>query len=229
MKNRIFLFFLYFKGFRTIQSLRENYHENLTKKLKSDLDRIKYGLTYYDDLAIRRINQSECKYIFEFIKDLILTNIDKDCIIELTGGFRRGKPTGHDVDILITHPNSGKEKEILTKCIELLEDKGVVIHGKHDRESNHDWTKPNSKNYKMDHFERFISILKFPSNDTEEEPSSKSKKPKLDDSLDSIINSLDASKFNRNWIARRVDLIICSIDQFPFALLGSFVFIIAFI
>lgn len=120
---------------------------------------------------------------------------------------------------MITHPSSGREKEILSKCIEILENRGIVIHGKHDRESRHDWTKPTSRNNKMDHFERFISILKFPLDNSEEE-SSKSKKCKLDDSFDSILNSLDASKFNRNWIARRVDLIICSIDQFPFALLG---------
>lgn len=26
------------------------------------------------------------------------------------GGFRRGKKTGHDIDLLITHPTEGKEK-----------------------------------------------------------------------------------------------------------------------
>ena len=89
----------------------------------------------------------------------------------------------------------------------------------------------------MDHFERFISILKFPifqksptkSNDSH--GLSTNKRLKLDSSeselvtkldLNDILKSMDASKFKRNWIARRVDIIICPINQFPFALLGKF-------
>ena len=101
----------------------------------------------------------------------------------------------------------------------------MVIQGKHDKESSHDWTRAQSKN-RIDHFERFISILKFPIfKSNMNEPSAKKLKIaeelKEYDNLDEILNSLNASKFKRDWIARRVDLIICPIDQFPFALLGN--------
>ena len=38
--------------------------------------------------------------------------------------------------------------------------------------------------------------------------------------LSEIFKNLNATKFERNWIARRVDIIICPIEQHAFALLG---------
>jgi hypothetical protein len=94
-----------------------------------------------------------------------------------------------------------------------------VIFGKHDKQSHHDWTKPNSKNT-IDLFERYISVLKFPifKNETDSllVPSKRIKLDADDEDnkplslsqethqLNEILESLDASKFKRNWIARRV-------------------------
>lgn len=163
---------------------------------------------------MNRVTLEESKSIFEMLSGLILNEIDRDCLIELMGGFRRGKQTGHDIDILITHPKKGEEVYILNKMIELLENKGLVIHGKHNRKSEHDWTKSNNH---RDLFESYLCILKLPiyqnnkklKNDLESE-----------NNLNKILTSLDASQFNRNWVVRRCDLILCPIDQFPFAILG---------
>lgn len=157
--------------------------------------------------------------------------------------------TGHDVDILITHPDLGKEKEILTNIIKVLgfylkivnfslffststqsvinkiDRLDYVIYGRHENEGSKDWTKSSSKNI-MDHFERFISILKFPL--VEETPPSCDSSPQIkrhkaafeQPTLDEILKEMDVSKFKRNWSARRVDIIVCPINQFPFALLG---------
>ena len=38
--------------------------------------------------------------------------------------------------------------------------------------------------------------------------------------LENILTSLDASKFSRDWIARRVDIVMCQIDELPFASIG---------
>lgn len=46
--------------------------------------------------------------------------------------------------------------------------------------------------------------------------------------LEKILSSLDASKYKRDWIARRVDLIVCPIDQFPFAILGNLILAVFF-
>jgi len=106
----------------------------------------------------------------------------------------------------------------------------LIVYGKHDRASAHDWTKSTSKN-RIDHFERFISILKMPKMNIENKSenecvSNKNKKQKLETRKDaesskqhlneSILSNLNAS----NSIARRIDLIISPIDQFPFAILG---------
>lgn len=166
---------------------------------------------------MNKITIEESKQILEFIKNLILNEIDSECLIELMGGFRRGKATGHDIDILITHPKLGEEEFILSKLVELLESKHLVINGKHNRKSEHDWTKSDGH---RDHFETFISILKLPLFQINSKRFKRESNERYENDLNKILNSLDASKFNRDWIARRCDLIICPVDQFAFAVLG---------
>ena len=119
---------------------------------------------------------------------------------------------------------------LLNRIMKVLESKRFVITGKHDCANSSDWTRPASRN-RIDHFERYISILKFPRETEQDEQPAKRKKAKLDEEeqeddkdlkklLDQILVKLDASKFKRDWIARRVDLIVCPVDQRPFAILG---------
>lgn len=79
---------LYEMGLRSVESLRANF-DALSKKLHVDHERLRYGLTYYDDLSLKKITIEECKFIFEDLKNLILENVDSKCQIELMGGFRR--------------------------------------------------------------------------------------------------------------------------------------------
>jgi hypothetical protein len=103
---------------------------------------------------------------------------------------------------------------------------GYFICGKHDRAAESDWAKPTSKNI-IDHFERFIGILRF-HDDTTNEATAKRMKLTGDDYFESqdvnllndILSSFNAMKFERDWCARRVDIIICPIEQHAFALLG---------
>ena len=67
-----------------------------------------------------KITIEECHSIFDNLKNIILDEVNKDCFIELVGGFRRGKQTGHDVDILVTHPVLGEETDLLLKIIHAL-------------------------------------------------------------------------------------------------------------
>lgn len=41
----------------------------------------------------------------------------------LTGFLSRGKLTGHDVDLLITHPDEGKEVGLMPKVVSWLQSK----------------------------------------------------------------------------------------------------------
>lgn len=43
-------------------------------------------------------------------------------IFEIFSAFR-GKEVGHDVDFLITHPEEGKEEELMPKIINWLEER----------------------------------------------------------------------------------------------------------
>ena len=77
---------LYELGVKNIADLREKY---LSKQLETDFDRLKYGLTYFEDLTVKRIDRDECNYIFDLIKTLVLENVSKECTFELVGGFKR--------------------------------------------------------------------------------------------------------------------------------------------
>ena len=92
----------------------------MSNKIQSDFERFKYGLTYFEDLNDNKITIEECHSIFEILKNIIWDEVNKDCIIELVGGFKRGKQTGHDVDILVTHPVLGEETGLLLQIIEAL-------------------------------------------------------------------------------------------------------------
>ena len=119
----------------------------------------------------------------------------------------------------------------------------MVVYGKHQKASEHDWTTKSFARNKFDNFARYICILKLPKfkeaelEENDEKESRKRFKP--DDSetlfkekserelkaqaglLEEILASADASKFERrDWTARRIDFIIAPIDQLPFAILG---------
>ena len=87
-------------GYKNVQSLRRDYSE-LSLKLHGEVERLKYGITYFNDLTINKINLDESKNFFEMLKDIILTEIDQQCHVELVGGFRRGKEEGHDLEYVI--------------------------------------------------------------------------------------------------------------------------------
>jgi hypothetical protein len=75
-------------GITSLDDLRAQ-NENVSKKLHSDIERLKFGLTYFEDLSVKKITKQECDLIFETIKNLILENVNNKCFIELMGGFKR--------------------------------------------------------------------------------------------------------------------------------------------
>ncbi|KAJ8286391.1 hypothetical protein GJAV_G00038750 [Gymnothorax javanicus] len=66
------------------------------------------GLQYYDDLNTP-VTKAEADAIGQIVEEAVQAVL-AGAEITLTGGFRRGKPTGHDVDFLITHPKEGREE-----------------------------------------------------------------------------------------------------------------------
>lgn len=79
---------LYDNGFREIQELRAKF-SSLSKIFHGDLERFKFGLTFYNDLVEEKVTKYECNIIFDKLAKIIKENISDDLIIELVGGFRR--------------------------------------------------------------------------------------------------------------------------------------------
>ena len=125
---------LYEHGYRSLTDVRNMMNKENSFNIDVDNERFKYGLSYYEDLN-RQLSFADAMRIFEIVKKISL-EIDKNCILDVVGGFRRlglyfvgflliffllrGKAFGHDLDILVTHPVSGEEKGLLVKILDGL-------------------------------------------------------------------------------------------------------------
>ncbi|KAM5302844.1 DNA-directed DNA/RNA polymerase mu isoform 3-T3 [Glossophaga mutica] len=102
----------------------------------------------------------------------------------------RGKLQGHDVDLLITHPQEGQEAGLLPRVMCSLKQQGLVLYQQHQLSRSRDPTHLTRRSHTMDTFERSFCIFRLP-------------RPP-----------------GAAWKAVRVDLVVAPISQFPFALLG---------
>ncbi|KAM4528157.1 DNA-directed DNA/RNA polymerase mu [Odontesthes bonariensis] len=166
------------------------------------------GLEHYDD-----INQPVTKAEADAIRGIVekaVNSVLPGAEIVLTGGFRRGKVMGHDVDFLITHPQEGREVGLMSKVVSWLESQDLLLYQKTTRnsylESKDGPGRPASN---MDRFERCLSIFKL---SKKEEPGAENLKTVTENKLGRHDHGL--------WRAVRVDLVVSPISQFAFALLG---------
>ncbi|XP_029339014.1 DNA-directed DNA/RNA polymerase mu isoform X2 [Mus caroli] len=181
----------YQEGLRTLDELREQ-PQRLTQQQKA-------GLQYYQDLStpVRRADAEALQQLVEAAVRQTLPG----ATVTLTGGFRRGKLQGHDVDFLITHPEEGQEVGLLPKVMSCLQSQGLVLyhqyHRSHLADSAHNLQQRSST---MDAFERSFCILGLP------QPQQAA-----------LAGALPPCP---TWKAVRVDLVVTPNSQFPFALLG---------
>nr|O57486.2 RecName: Full=DNA nucleotidylexotransferase; AltName: Full=Terminal addition enzyme; AltName: Full=Terminal deoxynucleotidyltransferase; Short=Terminal transferase [Ambystoma mexicanum]AAB92673.2 matrice independent polymerase [Ambystoma mexicanum] len=184
-------------GIRTLEEIKSN--ENL-KFSKMQIA----GLQHYEDI-LGGVRKAEADAVAMVVRDAVWTFLP-DAVVTLTGGFRRGNKTGHDVDMLITSPIQGKEKELLHKVINLWKKQDLLLcHTIHESTMDEDNLPSKSVNL-LDHFQKCFAILK--SNQHRGEISS----------CDGPHDSRERGK--RIWKAIRVDLVFCPFEQYAFALLG---------
>ncbi|XP_058877185.1 DNA-directed DNA/RNA polymerase mu-like isoform X3 [Acipenser ruthenus] len=167
------------------------------------------GVRYYEDLNCP-VTRAEADAIGEIVKEAV-HSILPGARVTLTGGFRRGKEAGHDVDLLITHPEEGKEEGLLGKLTSWLDSQGVLLYqrvsegsGGRGRESG-----------PMDHFHRSFSILKLG-----EQPGAQPGASSADQTQEAAAPRGQGGAQGRGWRAVRVDLVICPYSQYAYALLG---------
>ncbi|XP_039631586.1 DNA nucleotidylexotransferase [Polypterus senegalus] len=182
----------YRKGLRSLDEVKADTSLRFTKMQKA-------GLLYYDDI-ISSVSWEEAKAVGQIVKDAC-RRFDPDAAVVLTGGFRRGKEFGHDVDFIITAPENGKEVGLLQKVLSELTYQGILLY--YDViDSTFDNAQIPSKMFEaMDHFEKCFAILKL----KKELVSSKQSEKDIN---------------GKDWKAIRVDLVIPPMACYAFALLG---------
>ncbi|XP_067657626.1 DNA-directed DNA/RNA polymerase mu-like [Haliotis asinina] len=226
------------RGWTSIQDAAEA--EDLSKDW-----RVRWGLAFHEELQTR-VERPEADN-FMFMVRAEAQRILPGTTVELTGGFRRGKKTGHDVDLLISHPQEGAEVGLLPRLLKQLENRGLILCGSYERNSfTEDVLRQDfklSQRGQLDHFEKWLGICKFPkqfattqngqdvvqeaagmtpsssklSGSMEEDYEPKAKLRKLG-CIDKCPRSVASEE--RDWLARRVDLIVAPYSQYYYALVG---------
>ncbi|XP_077352949.1 DNA-directed DNA/RNA polymerase mu [Festucalex cinctus] len=160
------------------------------------------GVTHYDDLT-RAVTKAEADAVARIVEEAVGAELPGARVV-LVGGFRRGKPSGHDVDLLITHPQEGLEEGLIPKVVARLEARDFLLYHKSSRKSHTEASAaPACPASSMDRFERCLSICKVPTPEGRD---------------DGALGGDDER--GRCWRAARVDLTVCPFSQFAFALLG---------
>ncbi|XP_058891769.1 DNA nucleotidylexotransferase [Acipenser ruthenus] len=182
----------YRRGFRSLEEVKADSSIHFTKMQKA-------GFLYYDDIS-RAVSRDEASAIGQIVEDTVHLLVP-DALVVVTGGFRRGKEFGHDVDFLITTPETEKGEGILHNVINELKHQGILLY--YDIvDATFDKTKLPSKRFEaMDHFEKCFAIIKL------------NKKLVKCDGQEEFAGGKD-------WKAIRVDLVVPPVDNFAFALLG---------
>ncbi|NXQ85684.1 TDT nucleotidylexotransferase, partial [Nyctibius grandis] len=179
----------YRMGLRTLEEVKADKTLKLSKMQKA-------GFLYYEDL-VSCVSEAEADAVSLIVKNTVCTFLP-DALVTITGGFRRGKKIGHDIDFLITNPGPREDDELLHKGLLLYCD---IIESTFVKEQL-----PSRKVDAMDNFQKCFAILKL-------------YQPRVDNSSYNASKNLDMAEV-KDWKAIRVDLVITPFEQYAYALLG---------
>ncbi|GCC22307.1 hypothetical protein chiPu_0000694, partial [Chiloscyllium punctatum] len=198
----------YMQGFRTLEEVKASKDLKFTKMQKA-------GFLYYEDIN-NAVTRSEAEAVAQIIETTIHA-YRPDVNVTLTGGFRRGKEIGHDVDFLISCPENLNEN-FLCKIINKLDIQGLLLYYDIMEATLEKRTFPSKKYDAMDHFQKCFLILKL--------NKALVKNRVLDVSSVPAVRPIDngtepeVKTQIKDWKAIRVDLVVVPAQQFAFALLG---------
>ncbi|NXK77544.1 TDT nucleotidylexotransferase, partial [Amazona guildingii] len=179
----------YRMGLRTLEEVKADKTLKLSKMQKA-------GFLYYEDL-VSCVSKAEADAVSLIVRNTVCTFLP-DALVTITGGFRRGKKTGHDIDFLITNPGPREDDELLQKGLLLYCD---IIESTFLKEQI-----PSRKVDAMDNFQKCFAILKLC-------------QPGVDNSSYNTSKNTDMAEV-KDWKAIRVDLVITPFEQYAYALLG---------
>uniref|UniRef100_UPI00358E9484 DNA-directed DNA/RNA polymerase mu isoform X2 n=1 Tax=Myxine glutinosa TaxID=7769 RepID=UPI00358E9484 len=196
----------YRDGLRSLSEVRASPSVKLTRMQQA-------GFEYHTDLA-RPVSHVEADTIAGAIRALV-----PNSFIAITGGFRRGKDVGHDVDLLLTHPDEGGEVGLLCKLLQYLDEQDY-------RDNTYKGTNAaglNESKSTMDHFERCFTILRLPlcPRVTSREDDKVTGRHEVNEAATSHYTTHPKKKIpETRERAVRVDFVVCPSSQYAFALLG---------
>ncbi|MEQ2204170.1 hypothetical protein XENOCAPTIV_009023 [Xenoophorus captivus] len=101
----------YRRGFRSFSGVLSEPSIQLNRMQQS-------GFLHYGDIS-RAVSKAEAQAVGNIIDEAVHV-ITPNAILALTGGFRRGKEIGHDVDFILTTPELGREESLLISVIDHL-------------------------------------------------------------------------------------------------------------
>ncbi|XP_014378915.1 DNA-directed DNA/RNA polymerase mu isoform X1 [Alligator sinensis] len=174
----------YREGLRSLGDL-QSHGTRLTREQQA-------GVECFEDLAVP-VGRAEAEGLACLVLDAA-ARLLPNASVTLAGGFRRGKPHGHDVDLLLSHPEEGREVGLLGPLVAWLEEQGLLLY-QHSQHSSYTTTaEPSSSCGPLDRFERCFTILRL------------------------VLPATGTGV--RAWRAVRLDLVVVPHSQLPFALLG---------
>ncbi|KGL96235.1 DNA nucleotidylexotransferase [Charadrius vociferus] len=179
----------YRMGLRTLEEVKADKTLKLSKMQKA-------GLLYYEDL-VSCVSKAEADAVSLIVKNTVCMFLP-DALVTITGGFRRGKKMGHDIDFLITNPGPREDDELLHKGLLLYCD---IIESTFVKQQL-----PSRKIDAMDNFQKCFAILKL-------------YQPRVDSISYTTSKNFDTAQV-KDWKAIRVDLVITPFEQYAYALLG---------
>ncbi|XP_054167349.1 DNA-directed DNA/RNA polymerase mu-like [Oppia nitens] len=187
--------------------------------MKKQSMRVLYGLAFYDDLN-SGLSKSEANKIMSIVNKAIQTKLGNDSTkidCYLTGGFSRGKEFGHDVDILITHNENGREVGLLSAIYKQLKEMDVILLGNFSKSDNIDsQSDNNNNNHTLDNFDKMFLLFKLPI----DENNCCLRTPEFDKDSTKALFDFAKSEIKSGWKLCRVDLIVCPNSQLCFARIG---------
>ncbi|XP_025906782.1 DNA nucleotidylexotransferase isoform X1 [Nothoprocta perdicaria] len=187
----------YRMGLRTLEEVTAEKTLKLSKMQK-------VGLLYYEDL-VSCVSEAEADAVGLVVKKAVHTFLP-DALVTLTGGFRRGKKIGHDIDFLITNPGPREDDDLLHKVVDLWKKQGLLLYCDIIESTFVKEQRPSRNIDAMDNFQKCFAILKL-------------YQPRVDSESQSTSEEFDMAEV-KDWKAIRVDLVISPFEQYAYALLG---------
>ncbi|XP_035186286.1 DNA nucleotidylexotransferase isoform X5 [Oxyura jamaicensis] len=184
-------------GLRTLEEVKADKTLKLSKMQRA-------GFLYYEDL-VSSVSKAEADAVSLIVKNTVCTFLP-DALVTITGGFRRGKKIGHDIDFLITNPGPREDDELLHKVVDSWKKQGLLLYCDIIESTFVKEQIPSREVDAMDHFQKCFAILKL-------------YKPRIDNSNYNMSKKFDMAEV-KDWKAIRVDLVITPFEQYAYALLG---------